>query len=221
MTQTNIDVFQDLFLRSATSDKSAIRKLILEAVQEPWRHEPEREKLVRMGSVSGEDVIAVLRQSFLDIDESALVLWEEDHGYKVTNIVPRNVGELGIEKYNAILRDFVVKVAEPAAAGGAFVIELTGPNQALKDWMGPEAAASLRRFSSAANKSTGASHPLDQERWYQFLIDAHRGPKRAAPDQVARWLIEVEHWPEDTARELAIDYEFALGLLEKYDVARS
>jgi hypothetical protein len=37
---------------------------------------------------------------------------------------------------------------------------------------------------------------------------------------LARWLVEVEHWPEDTARELAISYEFALGLLERYDSSR-
>lgn len=221
MTRPSIEVFQDLFLRSSTQDKSSIRKLILEAIKEPWRHEPEREKLVRMGSVHGEDVIAVLRQSFEGIDESALVLWEEDQGYKLTNIVPRNVGELRIEQYNAILQDFVTKVAEPAAQGGAFAIETTAPHQGLEDWMDADAVDSLRRFSGAANKSTGASHPSDEGRWYQFLIDAHGATKRASPDQLARWLIEVERWPEDTARELAISYEFALGLLERYDGARS
>src|SRR5258707_282214 len=98
MTQPSIEVFQDLFLRSTTQDKSLIRKLILEAVKEPWRHEPDREKLVRMGGIHGEDVIAVLRLPFEGIDESALVLWEEPQGYKVSNIVPRNVGELSIDQ---------------------------------------------------------------------------------------------------------------------------
>lgn len=220
MTQPSIAVFQDLFLRSLTQDKSSIRKLILETVKEPWRHEPDREKLVRMGSIHGEDVLAVLRLPFEGIDESALVLWEEPQGYKVSNIVPRNVGELTIDQYNAILQDFITKVAQPAAQGGVFTIESTAPNQGPQDWMDANAADSLRRFSGAANKSTGASHPLDERRWYQFLIDAHGAAKRATPDQLARWLVEVEHWPEDTARELAINYEFALGLLERYDSSR-
>jgi len=220
MTQPSIEVFQDLFLRSTTQDKSLIRKLILEAVKEPWRHEPDREKLVRMGGIHGEDVIAVLRLPFEGIDESALVLWEEPQGYKVSNIVPRNVGELSIDQYNAILQDFITKVAQPAARGGVFTIESTAPLQGPQDWMDANAADSLRRFSGAANKSTGASHPLDERRWYQFLIDAHGAAKRATPDQLARWLVEVEQWPEDTARELAISYEFALGLLERYDSSR-
>jgi hypothetical protein len=68
-----------------------------------------------------------------------------------------------------------------------------------------------------ANKSTGASHPKDKERWFEFLISAHRTSARLDADLLARWLSEAEGWPEDTAHALAIDYEFALGLLQKYD----
>jgi hypothetical protein len=218
MTQTSIEVFQELFLRCvAPHDKAEIRRLILAAVKAPWRHEVTRENQVRMGAINEEDVIAVLRLPFDDIDESGLVLWEEPQGYMVSNIVPRNVGELGIHKYNTILRDFVAKVAEPAAQGGAFTVEVTPPYQALEDWMDGKAARSLRLFSGAANKSTGASHPADEGRWQQFLIDAHEAAKHASPEQLARWLIEVERWPDDIARELASSYEFALGLLARYD----
>jgi hypothetical protein len=37
---------------------------------------------------------------------------------------------------------------------------------------------------------------------------------------LARWLKEVEGWDDDHAHELAIQYEFARELLEKYDLER-
>ncbi|MCY1462220.1 hypothetical protein D9M71_799680 [compost metagenome] len=62
---------------------------------------------------------------------------------------------------------------------------------------------------------------MDQKRWFSFLISAHRASKRPDSEQVARWLVEVDGWSSEQAQDLAIDYEFALGLLEQYDNSRS
>ena len=220
MTDKNIEVFQNLHLKSRSS-ASSIRTSILAQVQAPWHHDQEREEDIRGHASDGEDVIVLVRDGFDDVDESGMVLWQEGEGYRVSNIVPRNVGELGITKYNAILRDFVARIAEPAARASGFGVELTSHHQSLDDWLDAEPAAALRRFSRSANKSTGAAHPMDRARWYAFLIATHHTSKRLDTDQLVRWLIEVERWSEDTAHELAIDYEFALGLLEQYDHSRS
>ncbi len=220
MTEKSIEVFQNLNLKGCLS-ASSIRAGILAQVQAPWHHDQEREEDIRGHASDGEDVIVLVRDEFDDVDESGMVLWQEGEGYRVSNIVPRNVGELGITKYNAILQDFVARIAEPAASSSGFDIELTSPHQSLDDWLDAEAATALRRFSRSANKSTGAAHPMDRARWYAFLIATHHTSKRLDTDQLVRWLVEVEHWSEDTAHELAIDYEFALGLLEQYDQSRS
>lgn len=219
MTDKNIEVFQNLHLKSRTS-ASSVRASILAQVQGPWHHDLEREEDIRTHAVDDEDAIVLVRDAFDDVDESCLVLWQEGEGYKVSNIVPRNVGELGITKYNAVLRDFVAKLAEPAARVGAFEIDLSSSQQSLDDWLDTEPATALRRFSRLANKSTGTAHPMDRDRWYAFLIATHHASKRLDTDQLVRWLVEVEHWSEDTAHELANYYEFALGLLEQYDQSR-
>jgi hypothetical protein len=216
MRKANLEVFQDLHLRSRSASTS-IRDILLSQVRAPWSHDAEREQDIRSHALHKEDVIALVREQFGDIDEASLVLWQEDTGYRVANIVPRKIGELGITKYNVILQDFVESVVRPAATAGGFDVDLTPSQQSLENWMDGSVAAALRRFSTLANKSTGASHPRDQERWFEFLIAAHRTSARFDPDRLARWLVEVEGWPGDTAHELAIDYEFALGLLQKYD----
>ncbi|MEY2893104.1 MAG: hypothetical protein RJA98_3012 [Pseudomonadota bacterium] len=190
-------------------------------MQAPWRHDAQQEQNVKAYAVDNEDVIALIRAATDDIDEAGLVLWQEESGYKVANIVPHNVGELGIAKYNAILRDFVERIASPAAIAGGFEVQLSAPQQSIEDWVDPEAATLLRRFSSLANMSTGAAHPRDKQRWFEFLIAAHRLSVGLDTDRLARWLAEVEGWPVETARELAIEYEFAQSLLAQYDQTRT
>jgi len=219
MAEKSIEVFQNLHL-NCRSSPSVIRDGILARARAPWHHDTDREDDIRQGATDDEDVIVFVRTASDDIDESALVLWQEDGGYRVSNIVPRHVGELGITRYNAILQDFVEKVARPAAQVEGFEIELSSASQSLDDWLSVGPAAALRRFSHLANKSTGAAHPKDRERWYAFLIAAYRNTPRLDADQLARWLVDVEHWSSEKAQVLAIDYEFALGLLEQYDQPR-
>lgn len=220
MTEASLDVFQDLRLRTLHIGAS-LRNAILDEVHVPWRHESEREELLRSAGSHSKDVIALVRDPFEGIDRSALVLWEDADGYHVSNIVPEKAGQLSIAQYNAILQDFVARIAEPAARNGSFRVEVTSAKQSLDDWLDSGTADALRRFSRAANKSTGASHPSDQERWFKFLISAYRTSAHMSPGDLARWLREVENWPEDTAHELAVEYEFASALLHAYDASQS
>jgi hypothetical protein len=81
----------------------------------------------------------------------------------------------------------------------------------------PETALLLHRFSAAANKSTGSSHPCDEERWLEFVTAAHREKAALDASTLEQWLREGEGWPEDIASELAVDYEKARSLLSYYE----
>lgn len=214
---TSIEVFQDLYLRAASASSGAIRAAVLSNVCRPWRHEASRESEFRNSGLSDDDVIALLREPTDDLPGAGLVLWQELNGYRVANIVPTVSGELGIATYNALLQDFVERVARPASQAGDFQIESTATHQTLDDWVDVETARSLRRFSNLANKATGAAHPLDEKRWFEFVVTAHRHSADLDPARLVRWLIESEGWPEDGARGLARDYEVGRALLKAYD----
>src|SRR3546814_6761369 len=74
------------------------------------------------------------------------------------------MGELSTENYNGLLEEFASLIAIPVAERFGWQVSTTSPTQGLDDWLDEESAAALRRFSAAANKATGASHPLDQRR---------------------------------------------------------
>lgn len=135
----------------------------------------------------------------------------------VSNIVPQQVQQLTFDQYNHILHDFSARFAKPAADSLGIRVELSSPEQSIEDWLSPESAKLLRTFSSLGNKSTGSSHPMDRDRWYDFLIALHRAGENPNVGLLQRWLREEEHWPDDIAFDLVSEYEFARGLLQRYD----
>jgi hypothetical protein len=135
----------------------------------------------------------------------------------VSNIVPRDIGQLSFDQYNHILNEFDIRFAKPAAAAIGIRVELSSPEQSIEDWLSPDSAKRLRAFSHAANKSTGSSHPMDRERWCDFLIALHHSGETPDTGLLERWLVEEEHWPDDMAFDLVCEYEFARDLLSRFD----
>ncbi|MGH7812643.1 MAG: hypothetical protein ACREQI_01390 [Candidatus Binataceae bacterium] len=135
----------------------------------------------------------------------------------VSNIVPQERHELTYDQYNYILREFNERFAKQAGDDLNIPIELSAPEQSLENWLSPQTAQSLRRFSHAANKSTGAGHPKDRERWCDFLIALHRANEDPDMGLLERWLVEEEKWSEDIVSRLMRQFEFGLDLLNRFD----
>jgi hypothetical protein len=211
----SLEVFQDCALFGSAGRPPAIREALLNGVVAPWRHNPEREEQVSKQVIDGADVLVFERSAADDLPAASLFLWSAPNGYEVSNIVPPNPGQLSYSEYNALLREFVKRVVTPAAERAKFEVRLTAAQQSIDDWVSPRTALALRQFSAAANKSTGSSHPLDRKRWLRFIIAAHQESSRLDPSRLARWLHEADGWDEDSAHDLAIQYEFGLDLLDE------
>ena len=208
MLQKNnsIEVFQDLFLMGPAERLAELREALRQRAEAPWcQVEDEIPDSMAFGRESGDGIAA-----------SSLTLWKTPSGYKVTNIVPIEKSELSVSEYNDVLNDFVDRVT-PVLNDLGFQVEISERERPITDWTSQEAAEALRMFSVGANKSTGSSHPSDQERWFQFLFAAYRAHGELDPYLLKRWLEEVEKWPPDVASDLVLEYEFALSLLSEYD----
>jgi len=210
----SIDVFQDLTLRLGSRPLKEVHDALVAQTAKPWRHAPERETHDSLHTEA--EFFAFEREEDGDSPNVGLVLWKEPDCLHVTNIVPIQTGQLSYRQYNAALRDFSNRIAAPVAAKLGLKLDISSATESLTDWMSESTAILLRRFSLLANKSTGSSHPMDRERWLAFVIAAHQ-ERREVSGYLKRWLIEVEHWPVETATELAIEYDFGVELLKTYD----
>lgn len=211
-----IDVFRDLYLRGSPARRPELRCALIGAVTTPWYYDAHRSDAISRNA-NGADILAFGRNAADDLRAAGLVLWSSNDGYYVPNIVPIESGELSIRQYNAILDDFIERIVRPVASLFDYAIDSTSARQDLEDWTSADASKKLRAFSSAANKSTGASHPMDQRRWFDFIIAVHENHSPIGTDHLFRWLHEIEGWEEESAHELAGEYENSLSLLQRYD----
>lgn len=214
-TSKPLEVFQDLHLRGPAGASAALHQSLKDHAVAPWRFAAEKVEQLRAMGEQG-DALAFERAKTPGFESAGLVLLAADDGMEVVNIVPLEVSELNHRAYNAILEDFAAQVATPAAKATGYRVELSSSTLQLDDELPSGVLEALRRFSVLANKSTGASHPLDQRRWFDFIILAHREGVHLDATTLARWLSESEGWPEDGARELAGEYERARELLARF-----
>lgn len=220
MTNDKIEVFRELRLRTE-GDPATIRAAVLAHLQAPWSHDAKLESKFESSFDNTHNSIVLSWAGTEDLPAAHLFLLEEASGYAVTNIVPVRVGSIGISVYNRLLQIFADQASKAANEAG-FKILLTGSEQSLEEWLEPEAAILLRSFSGLANMSTRAAHPLDQKRWFDFIIAVHRSQadRRIDAGRLTRWLNEAEGWDEAGAQELASEYSRSLELLEQYDAKR-
>ena len=212
-----IEIFRDMSLTVPPGVTGALRVALIEAAVAPWRFDGERAEEIKRNAMSSEDVLLFRHDAIDQLPAAGLTLWGRDGGYYVPNIVPLDARSLSYSEYNAILANFVDRVARPVCDRLGVEIELSSDRQSIEDWTTEDVATRLRRFSAAANKSTGASHPLDQRRWFDFLVASHRSRREIDVETLARWLREVDGWDEETAYDLAGNYQNALALLAYYD----
>ncbi len=95
-------------------------------------------------------------------------------------------------------------------------VTLTKPEKLIIDTIGTEVFQSLKSFSSLANKSTGNSNPYDFERWCEFVFTIFRKNIDLNSTELEAWLIE-NGWSEEMAIKLALDFEYSISLLMKYE----
>ncbi|QJQ02426.1 hypothetical protein RB25_25230 [Herbaspirillum rubrisubalbicans] len=210
-----IEVFQELFL-DASADLGALTSSLVINAKGVWRRDNPMEMRAAGTSAEGR-LLAFSREGDDSIPAATVILYQDGNSsYKVTNVVPSELYTLTQQQYNMVLKDFIKSIVTPASE--LCSVRLSSDRQSPLDWANADAAHALGLFSRAANKSTGSSHPLDRERWMSFVVKYHRsGSGRLDAGLLARWLIEAEHWPSDSAYQLGSEFESAVELLAYYD----
>jgi len=156
----------------------------------------------------------------------------------VGNIVPVEKNELSVDEYNAVLLKFYDDVIKPFKESGT-ELSVSQPSDDIFDptsVISETALKKLKLFCSAANKSTGSSHPCDQERWFDFICQTVDDGKMFDYSTLASFLQDEVYWgkkpdgfigvmgsyawDEEHAYELASEYENSCEVLCYYKKTR-
>lgn len=156
-------------------------------------------------------------------------------GYiKVGNIIPLQKNQLSIEEYNAVLDLFYDEIIVPNQSK-LEGIKIVGPESDVFDplkYISKKALKKLELFCNTANKSTGSSHPCDEERWFDFICQTVDDDQTFDYDTIYRFLMDENYWgeketgfigamgrfswDEEHASELATEYDNYVRLLTYY-----
>lgn len=153
---------------------------------------------------------------------------------KVGNIVPLRKNQLSIEEYNAVLDLFYKEIIVPNKSK-LQGIEIIGPESDIFDplkFISKEALVKLQRFCNGANKTTGSSHPNDEERWFDFICQTVDDNQTFDFDTIYRFLMDEDYWgkrvpgfigamghfawDEEQAGKLATEYDNYVRILKFY-----
>lgn len=204
---------QKLTIHLKTMDyDSFYQKLINQSVN-GWQHNVEREQ-----QLSETDMKWIIYTANIkDLPKSNLCLHKDNSTtIDVPNIVPLEISQLSVDEYNAILHNFVECILKPIQVDDNFTFELSKNELFLSDMLDENSVNKFKSFSRLANKSTGFSHPRDEERWFDFVLSSFN--KNLDLDLLVDSLVN-DGWTADNSERLARDYEYASSLL-KYQQER-
>jgi hypothetical protein len=209
-----MEVFRDLYVGADTDQMATVVEQIERSLPPGWARDREME-----GGIESDPFAAPLTYCFTRNEEgrlpgATLFLAQKDpETFYVPNIIPVVRGQLSRQEYNSLLEEFYEHALRPSAEQSGLTTRLTRTDVGLDHWMSPATAEKLRTFSARANKGTGSSHPMDRERWNDFVLSAHQDGSRMDASILMRWLIEVEDWSPEVADQLAIEYAHGRELL--------
>lgn len=187
-----------------------------EALPAGWEYDEEAEKRLS-GLTSGKFHCFVCdKPASQEVALLTIVTTTSGSQLYVSNIVPKNVDQLDVDQYNQILTSFADCCVKPIAGKKEFNYSLSSEEWLMEDHLDEATYNKLLGFSRAANKTTGSAHPLDRERWLDFVISCVRSENEIHASDLARWLREVEGWPNDVSSDLAIEFELGVELLKRY-----
>lgn len=207
--------YGDLTVRGVALDELAP---VLEGhLHAPWSRAAEIEESWQERGATRDQPVVFRREPNGDLPGAHLYLFtREDGSLYVSNVVPTEAGQLTEMEYNGLLREFHDVTVRAAADEIGAWSELDVADYDLAERAGIEVRDTLARFSRAANRSTGASHPMDAERFDDFVIQAAGldPERRPGADTIAEWLV-ADGWSDDMAWDLALQYERGLRLLDR------
>ncbi len=216
-----MEAFQKLRISPPENEKNAFFKELKAVIAKSnWVLREDLISNYKKNTFTGDkDILCIESEKFLfdeEIIQGLLWIWDYSGYYEVFNIIPIGKNRFEKKEYNYILNKFNEQIVQGLAKKYDANVQLTKSERLLIDAIGKDAYGALNKFSVAANKSTGHSHPYDFERWCEFLFIVFRNDIEIDTDELIGWF-EENGWTNEMATQLVLDFEYSINLLERYE----
>lgn len=170
---------------------------------------------------------------FSDIEALAIYIQEEGLPYSrliinndselnavvIVNIIPMqesNISEIDCVEYNKLLDSFRNKVFRAIQEQNGNSIKENSEDYEISDII----PKSYQKLNTWLDNYPLSGHPLDEKRWYDFVISLHINQEKLYLDDFKKYIQEQWKWEEETIEKFALKLESHIELLEYYDKHR-
>lgn len=164
------------------------------------------------------DMVACFKTKFTRLFESSVYMSINKQALSVVNIISPAMSNLGIERYNRVLLEFVKSLRETISIQNYDVTEvLTSAEYKMAKHMSDEAYEALSSWVELCPKNAPFSHELDEKLWFEFLYKLNESKEQPSESTFERWLREDKEWPlgfEEELDEVIDKYSYSLRLFE-------
>lgn len=170
---------------------------------------------------------------FSDIEALAIYIQEEGLPYSrliinndselnavvIVNIIPMqesNISKIDCVEYNKLLDSFRNKVFRAIQEQNGNSIKENSEDYEISDII----PKSYQKLNTWLDNYPLSGHPLDEKRWYDFVISLHINQEKLYLDDFKKYIQEQWKWEEETIEKFALKLESHIELLEYYDKHR-
>lgn len=177
-------------------------------------------KIDRYSSIGKRDSLAVyLIEVGLPYSRLIVHISADKDIVSVVNIVPMpesGVSHLSIVEYNRLLDTFRDKVFGQINQQWGNIIKENSEDYEISEII----PLSFVKLDTWLSNYPLSAHPLDRERWYDFVIALHTNKEHLSLNDFEEYIKENYEWEEKVVEEFSLKLESQLELLEYYDKHR-
>ena len=174
-------------------------------------------KTERYSTFENNDTLAVYaKNEKLPYSRIIICTNDDTNTVKIINIVPlaeSGVSQIEPPEYNQILGIFRDKVFTGIKNRDGNEFQETPENYTINDII-PLSAPVLNAWLGGFPLSR---HPLDEKRWYDFVIALHQNKEQLSSEIFENYIRENYNWDENDIEEFSSNLVSQLDLLEYYD----
>ncbi len=218
--------FKELEITSNEKELIDFLDLLKRSETNKWKYEKKLTKDYAINIMSSEEKVACFKANSSKYYHAIIWMVISDsrgkNQLRVSNIVSREIPYLGKDLYNEIVtnfyNDFVFKYKTDSIK-----ITLTSDDISIEEIANKKTAEKLKRWESSCNRSTGNSHPLERERWFDFIKTAVDTDSELLTGDLEQWLTEEKNWiieENNVTERIILDFEYGRDLV-KYYVGKS
>lgn len=187
-------------------------------ISSPFVFDSAETKVYAKGIMKNVAEVACFKTKRVSLYESRVFVYISENKLVVANVLSSMIASLGKERYNQVIEAFAL--AARNCLDDNVHENLSSSDFIMEQQISTAAFDALKAWVETCPKDSPLDHPLDEERWFKFILAIKDSEYIPNATVLGRWLREDVAWPigfDEQVDEIEDKYSYSIRLLKYYD----